>query len=112
MVIDTRCGHILHSAETYDDLKNHHPYKAWMEKNIRHLMPFENLPDDQISSCELDDVQLEAYQKQFDYSREELDQVIHVLGENGQEATGSIGDDTPFAVLSSRPRIIYDYSRQ
>lgn len=112
MVIDTRCGRILHSAETDDDLKNRHPYKAWMEKNVRHLMPFENLPDDQIGSRELDDVQLEAYQKQFGYSREELDQVIRVLGENGHEATGSMGDDTPFAVLSSRPRIIYDYFRQ
>ncbi|WP_279379430.1 glutamate synthase central domain-containing protein [Sodalis glossinidius] len=35
-----------------------------------------------------------------------------MLGENGQEATGSIGDDTPFAVLSSRPRVIYDYFLQ
>jgi glutamate synthase (NADPH/NADH) large chain len=35
-----------------------------------------------------------------------------VLGENGQEAVGSMGDDTPFAVLSSQPRIIYDYFRQ
>ena len=38
--------------------------------------------------------------------------VIRVLGENGQEAVGSMGDDTPFAVLSSQPRIIYDYFRQ
>ncbi len=38
--------------------------------------------------------------------------MIRVLGENGQEAVGSMGDDTPFAVLSSQPRIIYDYFRQ
>ncbi len=37
---------------------------------------------------------------------------LHVLAENGQEATGSMGDDTPFAVLSQRPRLIYDYFRQ
>ncbi|MCD4595894.1 glutamate synthase large subunit, partial [Proteus mirabilis] len=42
----------------------------------------------------------------------ELETILHVLAENGQEATGSMGDDTPFAVLSQRPRLIYDYFRQ
>ncbi|MFE8102465.1 glutamate synthase large subunit [Brenneria goodwinii] len=112
MVIDTRHGRILHSAETDDDLKSRHPYKEWMEKNVQRLVPFEELPDDQVGNREFDDALLETYQKQFGYSAEELDQILRVLGENGQEATGSMGDDTPFAVLSSRPRIIYDYFRQ
>lgn len=112
MVIDTRIGRILHSAETDNDLKSRHPYKEWMEKNVKRLVPFEDLPDDQVGSRELDDVQLATWQKQFAYSSEELDTIIRVLGENGQEAVGSMGDDTPFAVLSSRPRIIYDYFRQ
>ncbi len=112
MVIDTRSGRILHSAETDDDLKSRHPYKEWMEKNVRRLVPFEDLADDQVGSRELDDDTLASYQKQFNYSAEELDSVIRVLGENGQEAVGSMGDDTPFAVLSSQPRIIYDYFRQ
>lgn len=112
MVIDTRSGRILHSAETDDDLKSRHPYKEWMEKNVRRLVPFEDLPDEEVGSRELDDDTLASYQKQFNYSAEELDSVIRVLGENGQEAVGSMGDDTPFAVLSSQPRIIYDYFRQ
>ncbi|WP_413743029.1 glutamate synthase large subunit [Sodalis sp. RH15] len=112
MVIDTRNGRILHSAETDDDLKSRHPYKEWMEKNVRRLTPFEELADDQVGHRELDDSRLASYQKQFGYSNEELDSILRVLGENGQEATGSMGDDTPFAVLSSRPRVIYDYFRQ
>ncbi len=112
MVIDTRSGRILHSAETDDDLKSRHPYKEWMEKNVRRLVPFEDLPDEEVGSRELDDDTLASYQKQFNYSAEELHSVIRVLGENGQEAVGSMGDDTPFAVLSSQPRIIYDYFRQ
>lgn len=112
MVIDTRAGKILHSSETDGDLKSRHPYLSWMNKNVRSLTPFEQLPDDQVGSRELDDARLESYQKQFAYTNEELEQIIRVLGENGQEATGSMGDDTPFAVLSSRPRIIYDYFRQ
>ncbi len=112
MVIDTRAGRILHSAETDNDLKSRHPYKEWMEKNVRRLVPFENLPDDQVGKRLLDDDLLATFQKQFGYSGEELDAIVRVLGENGQEAVGSMGDDTPFAVLSSRPRVIYDYFRQ
>jgi glutamate synthase (NADPH/NADH) large chain len=112
MVIDTRSGQILHSAQTDDELKGRHPYKAWMDQYVQRLVPFEELSDDQVGVREMDDTLLSSYQKQFNYSGEELDSVIRVLGENGQEATGSMGDDTPFAVLSSQPRIIYDYFRQ
>ncbi len=112
LVIDTEDGRILQSSETDNDLQKRHPYKEWMAKNVKRLIPFEDLPDDDIGSRDYDDTLLATYQKQFGYSAEELDQCIRVLGENGQEATGSMGDDTPFAVLSSRPRLIYDYFRQ
>ena len=112
LVIDTEEGRILQSSETDNDLQKRHPYKEWMTKNVKRLIPFEDLPDDDIGSRDYDDTLLVTYQKQFGYSAEELDQCIRVLGENGQEATGSMGDDTPFAVLSSRPRLIYDYFRQ
>ncbi len=85
MVIDTRGGRILHSAETDDDLKSRHPYKEWMEKNVRRPVPFEELPDEEVGSRELDDDLLASYQKQFNYSAEELDSVIRVLGENGRK---------------------------
>ena len=112
MVIDTEEGRILQSSETDNDLQKRHPYKEWMAKNVKRLIPLEDLPDENIGSRTYDDVLLATYQKQFGYSGEELEQCIRVLGENGQEATGSMGDDTPFAVLSSRPRLIYDYFRQ
>ena len=112
LVIDTEEGRILQSSETDNDLQKRHPYKEWMAKNVKRLIPVEDLPDDDIGSRDYDDTLLATYQKQFGYSSEELDQCIRVLGENGQEATGSMGDDTPFAVLSSRPRLIYDYFRQ
>lgn len=113
MVIDTYNGRILHSSETDEDLKRRHPYKLWLERNVKRLIPFENLPENEaVGQRAFDDNLLATYQKQFGYSREELETILHVLGENGQEATGSMGDDTPFAVLSQRPRIIYDYFRQ
>ncbi|MGP7734246.1 glutamate synthase large subunit [Oceanimonas smirnovii] len=111
-VVDTASGKIWNSFEIDDDLKGRHPYKEWMTKHKRKLERFEDLSDEQAGQRELDERQLRTYQKLFGYSMEELDQVIRVMGENGQEAVGSMGDDAPMAVLSSRARSVYDYFRQ
>ncbi|SUC20306.1 glutamate synthase subunit alpha [Proteus mirabilis] len=91
MVIDTYQGRILHSAETDEDLKRRHPYKLWLERNVKRLIPFEQLPEPQATGERaFDDSLLATYQKQFAYSQEELETILHVLAENGQEATGSM----------------------
>jgi len=112
VVIDTYSGKIWQSFDIDQDLKVRLPYQEWMQKNCRRLTPFEKLPDESMGARGLDNDQLKTYQKQFGYSKEELDQALRVLGENGQEAVGSMGDDTPMAVLSSQSRSIYDYFRQ
>uniref|UniRef100_UPI0023EE5D1D glutamate synthase central domain-containing protein n=1 Tax=Vibrio splendidus TaxID=29497 RepID=UPI0023EE5D1D len=76
------------------------------------LTPFSELSDDQVGKRSFDDDTLKTYQKQFAMSNEESDQVLRVLGDMGQEAVGSMGDDTPMAVLSSKERLITDYFRQ
>lgn len=83
----------MHSAETDNDLKSRHPYKEWLEKNVIRLTPFEAMEQaqDAVGQRSMDNQTLASYQKQFAYSSEELEQVIRVLGENGQEATGSMG---------------------
>lgn len=111
-VVDTSNGKVWTSFEIDDDLKNRHTYKQWMDKHCTRLVPFEQMDDSQTGRREFADDQLKTYQKLFGYSFEELDQIIRVLGENGQEAVGSMGDDTPMAVLSSGPRTLYDYFRQ
>ncbi|RCU51638.1 MULTISPECIES: glutamate synthase large subunit [Corallincola] len=112
LVIDTKTGKLWRSREIDDDLKTRHPYAQWLDKSCKRLIPFEELYAKQAVKRQLDDDQLKTYHKQFGFSFEEVDQVIRVLGEAGQEATGSMGDDTPMAVLSSRSRSIYDYFRQ
>ncbi|OBS92871.1 glutamate synthase large subunit [Vibrio cyclitrophicus] len=112
LVIDTRRGKLWQSNEIDNDLKGRHPYKEWMEKNVHKLTPFSELSDDQVGKRSFDDDTLKAYQKQFAMSNEESDQVLRVLGDMGQEAVGSMGDDTPMAVLSSKERLITDYFRQ
>ncbi|CAH6998646.1 glutamate synthase subunit GltB [Vibrio chagasii] len=112
LVIDTRRGKLWQSNEIDNDLKSRHPYKEWMEKNVHKLTPFSELDDDQVGKRSFDDDTLKTYQKQFAMSNEESDQVLRVLGDMGQEAVGSMGDDTPMAVLSSKERLVTDYFRQ
>ncbi|PSU31938.1 glutamate synthase large subunit [Photobacterium lutimaris] len=112
LVIDTKFGKIWHSADIDNDLMGRHPYKEWMDSHVKRLVPFEELGDGQVGSRSFDDTELGTSQKLFAMSREEIDQVLRVIGENGQEATGSMGDDAPMAVLSSRERAVTDYFRQ
>ena len=112
LAIDTYTGNIFDSNKIDDELKVRHPYREWLDKNIRRLVPFDKLDADQIGTRVFSDVEMAQYHKLFNYSYEEINQVVKVLAENGQEATGSMGDDTPMAVLSSKPRTLYDYFRQ
>ncbi|MBO6226947.1 MAG: glutamate synthase large subunit, partial [Shewanella sp.] len=112
LVLDTLNGRLYQSFEIDNDLKRRHPYKEWMAKNSRTLTPAEDLASEQHGASELSPELLLQYQKQFGYTREELEQVIWVLAKQGEEATGSMGDDTPMAVLSKKSRSLYDYFRQ
>lgn len=112
LVIDTRKGKLLHSEQIDREVRARHPYRQWLDKNVHRLIPFEQLPENEIGEASMDAHRLKVYQKQFLYDQEELESVLRVLGENGQEAVGSMGDDAPFAVLSERPRVIFDYFRQ
>ena len=112
LAIDTYTGNIFNSNKIDDELKVRHPYREWLSNNIRRLVPFDKLDADLIGTRMFDDAEMAQYHKLFNYSYEEINQVVKVLAENGQEATGSMGDDTPMAVLSSKPRTLYDYFRQ
>ncbi|MEP0355384.1 glutamate synthase large subunit [Paraglaciecola sp.] len=112
LAIDTESGRIWRSNEIDDDLKNRHPYKEWLDHSIRRLTPIEECETPEIGKRMFDDEMMNTYYKQFNISFEEMDQVIKVLAKDGQEATGSMGDDTPMAVLSGKSRTIYDYFRQ
>ncbi|AZQ09537.1 glutamate synthase large subunit [Shewanella khirikhana] len=112
LVLDTLNGRLYQSFEIDNDLKRRHPYKEWMAKNSRTLKPAEQMTGEQHGASEFSRDTLLQYQKLFGYSREELEQVIWVLARQGEEAVGSMGDDTPMAVLSKKQRSLYDYFRQ
>ncbi|WP_100656659.1 glutamate synthase large subunit [Alteromonas flava] len=112
LAVDTYTGKIMRSAEIDDDLKSRHPYQEWLTKHIRRLTPIEQMDAGLIGKRVFDDDAIATYHKLFNYSYEEIQQIIKVLAKDGQEAVGSMGDDTPMAVMSSRQRILYDYFRQ
>ena len=112
LAVDTLEGKIWRSTEIDDVLKKQHPYKEWLNEHIRHLTPIEQCDAHLIGQRAFDDDRMAVFHKLFNYSYEEIQQVVKVLAKDGQEAVGSMGDDTPMAVMSSKVRTMYDYFRQ
>ncbi|WP_371186625.1 glutamate synthase large subunit [Thalassotalea maritima] len=110
--VDTYTGTLFKSSDIDNELKSRHPYRKWLDNNSRRLVPFEKLTAELAGKRVFSDAEMACYHKLFNYSYEEINQVIKVMAENAQEATGSMGDDTPMAVLSSKSRTLYDYFRQ
>lgn len=109
MAVDTQTGALVSPTDVHNKLKSQHPYKEWLRNNIIRLKSA--LTEDE-ATVSLNAASLKIYQKLFQVCNEERIEVIRVLAESSAEATGSMGDDTPMAVLSSRQRLISDYFRQ
>jgi len=110
LAADTRTGELMFPEDVDQHLKSRHSYKDWLSKGIKYLKS-ELVEPSSVVGC-MDDETYKVYEKQFQISNEEKEYVIKVLAENAAEAVGSMGDDTPMAVLSSRVRPFYDYFRQ
>jgi glutamate synthase (NADPH/NADH) large chain len=110
LAVDTATGKLLKPGDIDDDLKNRHPYRKWLQGKVHRLRSLYKAGT-KVGPLASPD-QLALYQKMFQVTFEERDQVLRVLAEAGQEAVGSMGDDAPFAVLSGRTRSLYDYFRQ
>ncbi|PZP23274.1 glutamate synthase large subunit [Pseudomonas kuykendallii] len=108
--VDTETGQILQTDDIDSRLKSRHPYKRWLRENALRIQA--TLDDHDHGSPFYDSDHLKQYMKMFQVTFEERDQVLRPLAEQGQEAVGSMGDDTPMAVLSKRVRSTYDYFRQ
>jgi glutamate synthase (NADPH/NADH) large chain len=110
LVVDTEEGKILHSDDVANYLKGRQPYAKWVKQNTSFVESklAEEVPP--IPPLAPDECQI--HMKMFQVTFEETDQVFRPLAEKGAEGTGSMGDDTPIAVLSRQARPLYDYFRQ
>jgi glutamate synthase (NADPH/NADH) large chain len=110
LAVDLVNGVMLDNEDIHDLLKTRAPYKKWLKQGVRYLDS--ELVDTHMAAEPFDEQTLASYQKMFNMSREELHDIVAVLAKAEQEAVGSMGDDTPMAVLSQKIRSPFDYFRQ
>jgi glutamate synthase (NADPH) large chain len=106
-LVDTAAGRIVDDDEIKDGLASEHPYGDWLAAA---RIDLEDLPVRRALTPQYS--RLVSFQRQFGYTEEEIRLVIEPMIKAGSEPLASMGDDTPLAVLSRRPRLLYDYFRQ
>src|SRR5712664_1303581 len=110
LALDLQTAELMVTKQVDDLLKSRHPYKVWLKKGVRYLQT--DLIDPRLAAEPFDRDTLSLYQKMFNVTQEERDDIIRVLAQDENEAVGSMGDDTPMPVLSHTVRSLYDYFRQ
>ena len=106
-LVDTAAGRIIEDDEVKAQLAAEYPYGEWLQAGLIHL---ESLPEREHIVHTPESVA--RRQQTFGYTEEELRIIVEPMARAGAEPIGSMGTDTPIAVLSSRPRMIFDYFAQ
>ncbi|HNX34449.1 MAG TPA: glutamate synthase large subunit [Kiritimatiellia bacterium] len=109
-LVDTQQGRIVDDEEIKAQLSNRKPYGQWLARNLMDLDALSPAVADERLTLEGD--ALAARQRLFGYSVEDLKITLAPMGRTGVEPMGSMGNDAPLAVLSSRPRLFFDYFHQ
>src|SRR5215472_565503 len=107
-LVDTAQGRIIDDAELKHTYAAQHPYGEWLKT---YLKPLEALPEPPDVPEPDHDTVLQR-QLAFGYTHEDLRILLAPMARNGEEPVGSMGTDTSLAVLSDRPRLLYDYFKQ
>ena len=118
LLVDLEAGRIVSDEEAKASVAATAPYAEWLHELVdlgdageapsgRDGLPASGLPASGTPPLPLD-----TRLRLFGYTHEDLDLLIRPLADEGKEAIGSMGDDTPLAVLSERPRLLYDRFRQ
>jgi glutamate synthase (NADPH) large chain len=106
-LVDTAEGRIVDDEEIKARLAAEHPYAEWLRDN---LVALADLPAHPVPAPDHDTVRIR--QVAFGYTHEDLRIVLAPMAGQGEEPVGSMGTDTALAVLSDRPRLLYDYFKQ
>ena len=109
-LVDTAQGRIISDEEIKETIAVEQPYGEWIERNIIDLEALTDHP--QLKNPDEEKYSLTARQKVFGYTQEDLTLQIKIMSEKGVELVGSMGNDTPLAALSNKPKLLYDYFKQ
>ncbi|GAC1477768.1 MAG: glutamate synthase large subunit [Acidimicrobiales bacterium] len=106
-LVDTSQGRIIDDTELKASLAAEHPYGSWVGAG---LVDLEDLPPRDMLTPQHGSVV--THQRVFGWTTEDLDVLVAPMARTGAEPIGSMGTDTPIAVLSARPRLLFDYFQQ
>ena len=107
-LVDTEEGRIIGDNEIKAKIARQKPYRRWLQENRIELRGLFSGPRPVPSDPET----IARRMRAFGYTREELQLIIGPMAQNGQEAVGSMGTDTPLAVLSDKPKLLFNYFKQ
>ncbi|WP_198517063.1 glutamate synthase large subunit [Tenacibaculum sp. SZ-18] len=107
-LVDMTAGRIIEDEEIKRDIVSKNPYKKWVKD---HTLPLADIPYTQNEIIE-EKTDYDTRLRLFGYTIEEIDHIIAPMAVNGKEGIGSMGTDTPLAVLSNKPQLLYNYFKQ
>jgi glutamate synthase (NADPH/NADH) large chain len=107
-LVDMNKGRIIEDEEIKSKIVSERPYQEWLDKTRLHLkdVPYAS------ETCPIESIDIKTRQRLFNYTFEDIQEVITPMALAGKEALGSMGTDTPLAVLSDRPQLISNYFKQ
>ncbi|MGL5113168.1 MAG: glutamate synthase large subunit, partial [Flavobacterium sp.] len=107
-LVDMNEGRIIEDDEVKHSIVTKHPYQEWLDQNLLQLasVPYTNNP------TPIETLDFETRQRMFGYTLEDLKTIINPMAGFGNEAISSMGNDTPLAVLSDQPQLLYNYFKQ
>ncbi|MGB1041818.1 MAG: glutamate synthase large subunit [Tenacibaculum sp.] len=107
-LVDMNEGRIINDEEIKSKIVSERPYQEWLDKTRLHLKDIPYRED----ACPVETIDIKTRQRLFNYTCEDIQEVITPMATAGKEALGSMGIDTPLAVLSDRPQLISNYFKQ
>ena len=107
-LVDMNKGRIIEDEEIKSKIVSERPYQEWLDKTRLHL---KDVPSTS-KTCPIESIDIKTRQRLFNYTFEDIQEVITPMAQVGKEALGSMGIDTPLAVLSDRPQLISNYFKQ
>ena len=111
LLIDFAEGRIIEDEELKAQLSAEHPYESWLEAAQYKLKDLD-LIEPELAQLAVETTSLLDRQQAFGYTQEDLSKFLEPMAKNADEPLGSMGTDTPIAVLSNRSRLLYDYFKQ
>jgi glutamate synthase (NADPH) large chain len=107
-LVDMNEGRIIEDDEVKNSIVTKHPYKKWLDANLLQLakIPYTDNP------IPVENIDFETRLRLFGYTIEDVKTIINPMGFGGNEALSSMGNDTPLAVLSNQPQLLYNYFKQ